>query len=139
MYNQGIDRLLIRYEKTLDEQREIIKELRQSLADGSTIKDEAKQSKDTSDAETLFNELWEAYPRKEGKSAVGIAAKKRLLKVGKEQMLAAIENYKKTLETRGTEQKYILQGSTFFNTRYKDYLPGEFEQSKPAEQDILEW
>ena len=70
---------------------------------------------------------------------MGIAAKKRLLKVGKEQMLAAIENYKKTLETRGTEQRYILQGSTFFNTRYKDYLPGEFEQSKPAEQDILEW
>ena len=139
MYNQGIDRLLARYEKTLDEQREIIKELRHSLADGSTIKDEAKQSKDTSDAETLFNELWEAYPRKEGKSGVGITAKKRLLKVGKEQMLAAIENYKKTLETRGTEQKYILQGSTFFNTRYKDYLPGEFEQSKPAEQDILEW
>lgn len=139
MYNQGIDRLLARYEKTLDEQREIIKELRHSLANGSTIKDESKPVKDASDAETLFNELWEAYPRKEGKSAVGIAAKKRLLKVGKEQMLAAIENYKKTLETRGTEQKYILQGSTFFNTRYKDYLPGEFEQSKPAEQDILEW
>ena len=44
MYNQGIDRILARYEKTLDEQREIIKELRHSLADGSTIKDEVRLS-----------------------------------------------------------------------------------------------
>ena len=41
-----------------------------------------KESEETKAANELFDKLWALYPRKDGRSAVSLTAKKRLLKVG---------------------------------------------------------
>ena len=45
--------------------------------------------------------------------------------VGKEQMLRCIERYKEY--TNGWDDKYIKDGSTFFNSGYVDYLDANVE------------
>ena len=67
----------------------------------------------------FFEKLWELYPRKRGKSSVSAKAKKELYAAGYEKVVSAIEAYKK--EIAGREERYILQGSTFFNGRWKDF------------------
>ncbi len=68
----------------------------------------------------FFEKLWELYPRKRGKSSVSAKAKKELYAAGYEMVVSAIEAYKK--EIAGREERYILQGSTFFNGRWKDFV-----------------
>ncbi len=81
-----------------------------------------------------FNILWQEYPKKEGKTKAYISYKSWLKgkktelgkrKLTNEEMLEAIENYKKQIAERHTEYKYIKQGSTFFNLGILDYLPEE--------------
>ena len=67
----------------------------------------------------FFETLWELYPRKRGKSSVSAKAKKEMYAAGYEKVVSAIEAYKK--EIAGREERYILQGSTFFNGRWKDF------------------
>lgn len=67
----------------------------------------------------FFEKLWELYPRKRGKSSVSAKAKKELYAAGYDKVMSAIEAYKK--EVAGREERYILQGSTFFNGRWKDF------------------
>lgn len=54
-----------------------------------------------------------------------------LYEAGEDKVMAAIEAYCKEVE--GREEKYILNGSTFFNGRWKEYVPPE-EKSEPAPQ-----
>lgn len=68
----------------------------------------------------FFETLWELYPRKRGKSSVSAKAKKELYAAGYDKVMSAIEAYKK--EVAGREERYILQGSTFFNGRWKDFV-----------------
>lgn len=68
----------------------------------------------------FFEKLWELYPRKRGKSSVSVKAKKELYAAGYEKVVSAIESYKK--EIAGREERYILQGSTFFNGRWIDFV-----------------
>ncbi len=65
--------------------------------------------------------VWEAYHNKKGKSKVTAKQKLKLYnEVPEEQMLRAIEKYKK--ETKETESRYIMHGSTWFNGGYEDYI-----------------
>ena len=51
------------------------------------------------EALALFEQkLWPLYPVKKGKGQVSLAAKQRLLKVGYEEMVRAIDRYKAELE-----------------------------------------
>lgn len=68
----------------------------------------------------FFETLWKLYPRKRGKSSVTSKAKKELYATGYEKVVSAIEAYKK--EIAGREERYILQGSTFFNGRWKEFV-----------------
>lgn len=68
----------------------------------------------------FFERLWELYPRKRGKSSVSAKAKKELYAAGFDKVVSAIEAYKR--EIVGREERYILNGSTFFNGRWKDYI-----------------
>lgn len=68
----------------------------------------------------FFEALWKLYPRKRGKSSVTSKAKKELYATGYEKVVSAIEAYKK--EIAGREERYILQGSTFFNGRWKEFV-----------------
>lgn len=68
-----------------------------------------------------FVKVWEAYHNKKGKNKVTSKQKLKLYnEVPEEQMLKAIEKYKK--ETKDTESRYIMHGSTWFNGGYEDYI-----------------
>lgn len=79
----------------------------------------------------FFEKVWQQYPKKKGKNAVSKKAMQELYEAGEDKVMAAIEAYCKEVE--GREEKYILNGSTFFNGRWKDYVPLE-EKSEPAPQ-----
>lgn len=73
------------------------------------------------DARALFEDLWSLYPLKRGKGQVSDTKKKELLKIGLGEMTRAIDRYKTDLEKDSSWRK-AQNGSTFFNSGYKDYL-----------------
>lgn len=77
------------------------------------------------EALALFEELWERYPVKKGKGQVSLAARQRLLKVGREEMVRAIDRYKAELE-KDSDWRKPQNGSTFFNSGYVDYLDDNY-------------
>lgn len=79
--------------------------------------------------ESFFEEVWNLYPNKKGKSSITKSKKKELFKVG-EDLRTAVENYKEEIRILKTEQQYIKHGSTFFKTGYTDYLPGTYQKPK---------
>lgn len=81
------------------------------------------------EASALFESLWKLYPEKKGKGQVSDAAKKRLLDVGYEEMVRAIDRYKAEWE-KDKEWRKPQNGSTFFNKGYVDYLDANYEPSK---------
>lgn len=87
----------------------------------------------------FFEKAWQEYPKKKGKSAVTKRAKQELYEAGEDTVMAAIRAY--SAEVQGWEEKYILHGSTFFNGRWKDYVPevklevGREQQDKPDEPE----
>ena len=74
----------------------------------------------------LFENLWKLYPNKKGKAQVSLAAKQRLLKVGYDEMVRAIDRYKAELE-KDSDWRKPQNGSTFFNSGYVDYLDKNYE------------
>ena len=87
--------------------------------------EKSRKQKHLEEINEFFESLWKLYIRKEGKSAVTKAAKEEIFNIGYDRMAKCIQNYIKQKE--GTERKYLLMGSTFFNGRYKDYLDDEDE------------
>lgn len=121
------EQAIVRLEKIRLDIDHLISELKEN--DSGTGQQKIAESEEAKKANELFEELWKLYPRKAGKSAISLAAKKRLLKVGREPMIQAIAAYAAT--TKGKDEKYILMGSTFFNTRYQDYLGVKPQQKAP--------
>ena len=74
---------------------------------------------------SVFEQAWSLYPLKRNKSAVNKQNIADIEKLGLESITFAINNYIKDVENKRksgfTELKYV-NGSTFFNGRYKDYL-----------------
>lgn len=71
--------------------------------------------------EAYFNQIWDTYPRKRGKSKVSAKQRKHLFdEVPLEKMIQAIEKYKQ--ETKGRPEEYIQHASSFFNGGYEDYM-----------------
>ena len=97
-----------------------------------------------SDQELLieFEDLWHIYPRKQGK-AKALAAYKRARKAGvdKTTVLDGISRYNAQITANKTKEKYIMQGSTWFNgKRWEDEYTGQ--QIRPnSKQDQIddEW
>ena len=75
-------------------------------------------------ADKLFDDLWEAYPQKRGKGNVSATTKKKLLKVGRDEMFRALERY---LRECDEEHRFLKNGSTFFNSGYVDYLDANYK------------
>ena len=73
----------------------------------------------------FFDRAWELFPNKKGKSAVSKKAMRELAEAGETVVISAIDNYKAEIQRKGTEEKYILHGSTFFNGRWRDYAVDE--------------
>ena len=121
------EQAIARLEKIRLDIDHLISEIKEN--DSCAVQQKIAESEETKKANELFDELWKLYPRKAGKSAISLAAKKRLLKVGREPMILAVSAYAAT--TKGKDEKYILMGSTFFNTRYQDYLGVKPQQKAP--------
>ena len=80
----------------------------------------------------FFESVWDLYPLKVSKSAVSAKAKKELHKSGYDVISKAIENY---ISTKPEWQNY-MNGSTFFNGRWKEYIVnGVDEEAKPEKRE----
>lgn len=93
-------------------------------------KDINKNTMCKSDADALFERVWQLYPRKRGKGQVSEASKRRLLDIGFEELERAIDRYKADLDLE--DWRKPQNGSTFFNSGYVDYLDANYE--KPQER-----
>lgn len=88
--------------------------------DARSEKEEQKKN-----AEELFERLWSLYPSKKGKGKVSQTIKMKLLSVGEEELIRAIERYKVELEKDASWRK-PQNGSTFFCSGYIDYLDANY-------------
>jgi len=67
-----------------------------------------------------FEEVWTLYPNKQGKKQVNKKAKKRIYE-NKEEMIRCVKRYIEHKKSQKNGMDFLLNGSTFFNTRYFDY------------------
>ena len=95
-----------------------------------------KEKKQIDDLDSFFDSLWFEYPKKKGKSAVTKKAKEELLEAGKDEVLLAIKNYLREIQEKGTEEQFILYGSTFFNGRWRDYVSSEPEPNQAPKKEV---
>ena len=99
----------------------------------SISKDESKSQESDSmpkaetkaDANALLDRLWVLYPVKKGKGRISVTQKKKLLKIGYDEMARAIERYKQYVES--VDYLHYQYGSTFFNGGYVDYLDANYD------------
>ena len=127
--NNNYDKELIQKEKDKLISKSLIglpllKELKKVLENHNKKIKKEQSNKDIED-------IWRLYPRKEGKQKSIKNIPKILKKHSKEELIRCIERYVK--ETEGTDKKFILMGSTFFNGRYADYLDSNYNDIKPKE------
>ena len=111
--------------------RNSINDVRNSQSRVEKSREENKNTMCKADACALFEELWKLYPSKKGKWQVSDTAKMRLLKVGNDEMVRAIDRYKTELD-KDSDWRKPQNGSTFFNSGYIDYLDANYVPGKKA-------
>ena len=79
---------------------------------------------------SFFQSVWDEYPKKLGKNKITKAAMEQLEEAGEDIVMNAVRNYAEKIKKEGTEEKYIMHGSTFFNGAWRDYVV----EDKPEEQ-----
>lgn len=84
----------------------------------------AKSSLSKEEAEH-FEALWQLYPYDRGKNQVSAKTKRALMAVSVEEMGRAIERYMEEVKASPADRQ-LLNGSTWFNGRYKDYLGDDY-------------
>ena len=115
----------IRKQNQRDRQKQLLLEENHVMSRDShaTDKEEDKEyiyaHSDCADC-AFFEKIWKLYPNKKGKNRVSKKALKKINSIGEERMTAAVKAY--TKEVEGTDVKFIMHGSTFFNGGYEDYL-----------------
>ena len=96
--------------------------------------DTDKKINTLSDAKAMFERLWKLYPNKKGKGQVSDTQKKRLLAIGEDRLVKAIDRYSLELQ-KDADWRKAQYGSTFFNSGYVDYLDENYvpgKEQKPA-------
>ena len=96
-----------------------------SKANADEPKSQEQDSTSEADADALLNRLWKLYPVKKGKGRISAAQKKKLLKIGYDEMARAIERYKQYVES--VDFLHYQYGSTFFTGGYVDYLDANYD------------
>lgn len=81
-------------------------------------------------------EIWSLYPNKKGRAQAIKKIPGILKAIGKEQLIRCIERYSK--EVVGKDKQFILNGSTFFNGRYEDYLDSIYETKDDITKETKE-
>ena len=79
---------------------------------------------------SFFQSVWDEYPKKLGKNKVTKAAMEQLEEAGEDAVMDAVRRYVEKIKRDGTDEKYIMHGSTFFNGAWRDYVV----EDKPEEQ-----
>lgn len=102
----------------------------------SNIVTNKKNKIDNTIYESEFEEIWKKYPKKAGKEmAKKSYIKARREKIEKETIEAGLDRYIECLKAMETEDKYIKNGSTWFNQRcWND----EYKASKGSNNPINE-
>lgn len=82
--------------------------------------------------EAVFEDLWKLYPVKRGKGSISYTTKLKVYGV-REQIPRCIERYVDDTKKRfghreGGYQRWLKNGSTFFNSGYVDYLDENYEE-----------
>lgn len=104
-----------------------------SIVEDSVVEDNTPPALPSDTVSREFNELWELYPRKEGKKAA-FASYQRAKKKGNtfEDVRAGILNYLDYIKAKKVEPQFIKQGSTWFNGEHwndeYDYSVSEAQQ-----------
>ena len=85
----------------------------------------------------FFEALWKAYPKKKGKGQISDAKKRVLYGIGAAEMIRCIDRYKDYV--RGKDEQYVMNGSTFFNSGYVDYLDENYADGTESsdEEELL--
>lgn len=84
---------------------------------------------------SFFQSVWDEYPKKLGKNKVTKAAMEQLEEAGMDTVMDAVRRYVEKIKRDGTEEKYIMHGSTFFNGAWRDYVVNEKpEEPMPQQQ-----
>ena len=78
---------------------------------------------------SFFQSVWDEYPKKLGKNKVTKAAMEQLEEAGEDAVMSAVRRYVEKIKRDGTDEKYIMHGSTFFNGAWRDYVV----EDKPEE------
>lgn len=79
-------------------------------------------------------DIWELYPNKKGKAQAMKKIPKLLETLGKDVLAECVKKY--SAEVKGKDKQFILNGSTFFNGRYEDYLDDAIEAGSKANDNI---
>lgn len=88
--------------------------------------------------EKIFDTLWQLYPKKQGKGQVSDKTKRKIADIGVEEMTRAINRFVRQMDKEGRPKQYIMQGSTFFNSGYVDYLDCNYDAPEHA-TDLNKW
>lgn len=83
-----------------------------------------------------IEDVWNIYPNKKGKTKSFGYISKILNKYSKEELIRAVERY--ALEVKNYDKQFILHGSTFFYSRYEDYLDDNYSQSSNQDKNITD-
>lgn len=100
----------------------------------ASVPDDTAKANRKKEANELFEQLWKAYPSKKGKAQVSDTAKARLLKIGYDEMMRAIDRYTYDLE-KDSDWRKPKNGSTFFNSGYVDYLDANYKSIEDAQKE----
>lgn len=92
---------------------------------------------DTESLDDFYESIWDLYPLKKGKGKVSKTKKQVLQRIGYEQIKRCVERYVSDINFTG-KQKYMMYGSTFFNSGYVDYLDENYETPPISSQEICE-
>ena len=84
---------------------------------------------------SFFQSVWDEYPKKLGKNKVTKAAMEQLEEAGEDAVMSAVRRYVEKIKRDGTDEKYIMHGSTFFNGAWRDYVVDDkTEEQMPQQQ-----
>lgn len=107
------------------------------------INTDNKKSVSASQIEKEFNKLWEAYPRKQGKAnALKAYTKARKCGVEYQAVLDGVYTYAAYIKRNKVEDRYIKQGSTWFNQHcweddFKSASPSPYDKYEDPELDEI--
>lgn len=87
--------------------------------------------------EQFYESIWELYPLKKGKGQVSKTKKQVLQRIGYEQLKRCVERYIAEIKASGKE-KYMMHGSTFFNSGYVDYLDENYVDREQTVEPVKE-